>query len=362
MFKNFTFKGVLYGIKKYWILVVAGILFFSAAGTVLSVLSGNASVEDTKPDASVTATRSFFIVGGESPEADVTDTRTANATLLIAVLFDTSCQQEMITTLCDKFSNEDIAKWLDVPLSDNYSVKILEGKLKIESVIQSSLINVRMTSANEAFSKAVITYYSDYIEANSSKYIGDHFSCEPISDIVVTREESEELFASETGSDSSSLAKNIVIFAMLGMVLAICVVAFIVLLKPTVSDIKGFEEFGITVFSEKFCTKGSGAKFTKDLIGIVLNKASASKVAVFTTLSNVEAAQNATEFLHNSDLGICFETVDCHFDDYDSFMKLKQYDGIILVESVGCTTYANIEKALSLFSKYEMEVYGTLLV
>ncbi len=364
MFKNFNLKSVLFGIRNYWPAVLAVAVAFAVLGALMSFSQGEGDdVDMLAAQDEYTATRSFYVLD-ESVKKD-SEVKSADANLLVAVLCDSSCQYEILDTLQEQFTKEEIALAMDVPEADRYTSKIFEGKLTINVTAGAVLVTLKCTSASPEFSKAVIDCYSEYIEQNADRFIKNDAKCIPINDTrVITVENDTEEEPEEEGV--ASTVKNAVVFAVLGAIIAVLAITVLVFFKANISDVKGFEEFGLTVVGEDFFSGTANANYARDIIKSKLKDASIGKLAVCTTLGdkkNVAKAQEVCAFLNASEIsGTEIHPVELNVADYESFMKINDYDSVLFVEAVGKTKYDDLEKVLSLFSKFEIDVFGAVLM
>lgn len=360
MFKYFSFKGVLFTVKKMWIVVCATVLLFAGIGVVLST---QGDVVQGISGGEFTSTRSYIVASdivGE--DNDTVDIDASNANTLVAILGDSACQYEIIDRMMSEYSNDDIAKYLNVAHSEYYTTDIFAGKLTINRVQNSPVINISIVSSDKKFGESVINYYSDYIEQNSDKYLKGSAKCEAINDLKTISTYETKM---QESFNLSSAVKYAVVFGVLGAVLAVCLAAVVALFTPPVADAKSFEEYGLKVYSLGRSQKKEKSLFVRDAIKRDIESETAQNIAVISSLNELKICDNkkkVCEFLDGIDLdGIKFVNIENVSSKFAAFECVKECGSVILVEVKGQTKHSELESLLSLISGYRLNVIGVIL-
>ncbi len=365
MLKYFGLKEILYGLKKFAVVIVAVTVAFAALGYLLN---RGADEGEVAQDEVFSSSHSYIF------EAEIEDQQEKNkqsdalcAANAAAMLRADFCKDYVYNKLLEKYSKEEILEYTGTKTAlDNASHIVLNECVKVEVLSETSIVNFYTLMKNEEFSKDTVDHFNDYLVNTVVEQIPNLKAYASLGSTTVKVPLDTLDLDMEYEVSAPSGKTGIVVMAIIGFVLSVCVVLVYVLFKPTVSDKAGFEEYGSTVIDEFSAHKNNAGKFAADILKKKVDEAAIKNLAVVSTVTNRFVAQQQQVIADGiqalGDDKTVVKTAVGVINDFAQFESIKQCDGVILVERKGVTYHSDLDNTVRLMNKYDITVVGVVLV
>lgn len=337
MFDNYGIKDVFYGLWKYKFIIAIVLVIFTLVGYGLGV-TGLANVKAGDYCASVT----YFV----STKSDNSGIKMYNdskeyAENLRATLSADFCYQSVFNYLCEKYSEDELSKILNVSKQNLSFISIRD--ISTVSVLNStSLVNLYVESKNEQFAKDLLDGYKNYVENEKA--------LKKFCTIIESGGAMQQL----KGESVTSPVKIAIIFFIVGGFLSAVFVFVITLVRPTLNERGDIEQYGVTVLGEI----GSKQPFEFTLEAIK-KKTDGAK-----TLALVSADKKTDNILPEIEkaIGENMQTVLVAnaFYDYESAKKASECDKAVVVVKYGHTTHETLKNVKSALEPFSADVIGVI--
>ncbi len=357
MLKYFGLKEILFGLKRFVVLVVAftiifGVLGYIAGGTSETV-AGSSEMYYSSCSYLVTATL-------KESEQSQSESDRAVANTVSAMLTTDFSKQFVLEKLLEAYSIEQILEYTGAQASkENADYTIFNDSIVSSVLVDTAIVNFYVKSSDEEFSKIAVSYFERYLNDVISKKVSQLDTLENLGGTTVN----ERNFNNES---KPLPKKNAAIFAIVGFVLSVCGVLVFVLFKPSVAAKKDYEEYGVVVLDDCAEHKRSDFAYTADMVMNNISKNDYSSIAVISTINNrafMAKFEAVALKLQNIGEDKCsFAKANGIITDFAQFETVKGSDSVILVEQKGKTYHSDLANTLSLLAKYDIPVLGVILI
>ncbi len=360
MFKYFGLKEILYGLKKFSIWIVIATLAFGVIGFVIK--NNEISSSEVVKDEFYSTSYSYIIssIKDTSTQAQSISDRACAAT--IAALLQTDSAKEYVyNKLVAEYENQDILKYTDAKTSvDDMDYRVLDDCLKVTVVGESSLLNITITvKLDSHFSEKTAESFNEYFAMTLSHRVPTLKTYETFGPNTVKVQ--NDNYTTSTQSPKRAT----IIFAALGFILSVCAVLLIVLINPTISDKRNFENYGVVIIDERSTYNNKIDAFTADFILKKTQDSGLKNLAIVSTITDKNFKSKQNIFVQGlksiSEDKLEIKSVSGIINDFDSFKEVKECQGVILMEKKGKTLHSDFDNTIALLEKYDIPVIGVII-
>lgn len=337
MFDNYGIKDVFYGLWKYKFFIAIVLVVFTLIGYGLGV-SGLANAKAGDYCASVT----YFV----STKNDKSDIKMYNdskeyAENLRATLSADFCYQTVFNSLCEKYTDDELSKFLNVSKQNLHFSSIRE----ISTVLVlsgTSMVNLYVESEDEQFAKDLLNAYKSYVK--------DEKALKNFCTIIEVGGANQQLKRESV----TSPVKIAIVFFIVGAFLSAVFVFVITLVRPTLNERGDIEQYGMTVLGEL----GSKQPF-EFTVEAIKKKSDGAKI-----LALVSADKKTDNILAEIEkaIGENMQTVSVTnaIYDYESANKAGKCDKAVIVVNYGHTTHKTLQTLKSALELCGADVIGVI--
>ena len=357
MLKYFGLKEILFGFKRFAILIMVVAILFGVAG----YLTGGKK-DGTMGESEIYYSSCSYLFTAELQKSDQSQSESdaAVANTISTMITADFSKQYVFNKLIEQYSAEEIIKYTGSSMSkESVDYTVLNTCIVSRVLTDTPVVNFYVKSPNEEFSKVAVSCFEAYLNEVAIKQVLRLDSYQHLGGTTAT----EIGFNNES---APSPKKNAVIFAIIGFVLSACVVLVYVFFKPSVASKKTFEEYGITVLDD--CAEHSAGNYdyATDLIAKYIDKGNFKAITIVSSINSKffnEKQQIIIEKLNTlSDENYLFAKASNICSDFNQFETVKKSDGVILVERRGKTAHIDLENMISLLNKYDITIIGVVLI
>lgn len=355
MLKYFGLKEILYGIKKFSVLILAVTVVFAGLGFVFGEVKNNDDgVSDTTKYSS---SRSYIITSQlkTSVEPQSISDR-ACASTAAALLYSDYSKAYVLEKLLNDYSADEIIEYTGSNVSkDNLSYTVLNDSITVSVLSDTSIVNIFTTVGNIEFSKKMIAYFDEYFTNNIAQQIPNLQEYTPVGGTTIPIE-------TAVGMGLGSSVTKAVVFGIIGLVCSVLCVMLYVLFKPSVATRKDFEDYGITVIDDTGNHKSDNYTFAANAMKLYADKNDAETIAIVSSLSSRCFIADADKFIKQLNDGNSVNKAFGIIAEFSEFEKIKDSKSVVLLERRGSTNHSDFAKTLSLLNQYKIQVLGVILI
>lgn len=352
MFSKFGIKEIFYGVKKYFLLVLAATILLGVFGFV------TANPNNKPDDYYLFSSSKSYLIDIEESTSKEGSLRNEVMNNIYSSLSADFTKQYILDNLMKEFSAEEILHATDTLLSENeINYSVLNDKIKVSVLNESNIINFFSFVLDKKIAER-ITFYAD--EYFNNVLVLKFENIEGVTCLGGTDSQSPNKEAVETTPLSAS--KKAVIFAIIGFALSFISILVVVLIKPFVSRKDDYENYGTKVIFDASNFKKSFVSYGVEIISCATEKKNLCILNLAKSKSCINALNEITKQLIQKDNKLSVTVVDDVLNNFDSFLKVKENGAIIIVDRIGTTTHKRIENTLAILKDCQVDVIGTILL
>lgn len=357
MLKYFGLKEILFGLKRFAIIILAATLICGVAGYVIGDKNESMSgvVETYYSSCSYLVVAELNDTAQSQSESDI-----AVANIISTMITADFSKQYVFEKLLETYSVEEIIKNIGASVpKDNADYSMLNDCIVSRVLAGTSVVNFYVKSPSKEFSMTAVACFESYLTEVADGQVSRLDSLQYLGGTTTT----ERGFNNES---VSSAKRSAVVYAIIGFVLAVCGVLLYVLFKPTIATKADFEDYGVEVLDDTAEHKNDNYSYAADMISKQINAGGCRVLSVVSSMKTKSIAakkESIIEKLRDVSGEKCdFLKADAISDDFTQFETVKKSDGVVLVERKGRTVHADFRNTLSLLAKYEIPVIGVVLI
>lgn len=362
MFEHYGFWDLLYAIKKYFLYIVIAAVVLGGIGGILKYDRSDAA---EKPDPEIVSLEksAFYFISGDREEItgdrDILQANLDLTGIVSTVLNAEYTRQAVYDRLTEQFSAEDILLRSGVEgyKEETITYGILSEFVKITTLSSAPVIRINVTACETSFADRLLELYNEKVADIAGQLERSHISCRQellgkTENILTRTEESESL-------ENRLPWKYILVFAVAGGLLALCVVFVWTLFVPVLNRRDDIEDYGIPLLADRrdpldfaiHKLEKEAEEKGKREIGLVCCDSGKKEREILTAVKKRCEERNVSVNL-----------VECRnvAENFEAFEAAEKCDAVILLCQYSKTTHASFQRNRMRLEENNIPILGCI--